>query len=103
MHVNSNNYFFFKTFCSQICCYAKLNFPFKKSWKKQLTYLNYIILFFVIELNYSIMINVAGTILIAVAALALVISLSVHKIEEGHVGVYYRVNLKSSHKYFWLY
>ena len=57
-------------------------------------------MFFVIELNYSIMINVAGTILIAVAALALVISLSVHKIEEGHVGVYYRVNLKSSHKYF---
>jgi len=37
------------------------------------------------------MINVAGSVLIAVAALALLISLSIHKIEEGHVGVYYRV------------
>ncbi len=39
------------------------------------------------------MINVAGIVLATLASLVLIISLSVHKIEEGHVGVYYRVSL----------
>jgi regulator of protease activity HflC (stomatin/prohibitin superfamily) len=36
------------------------------------------------------MVNIAGGILIVISILVLLISLTIHKIEEGHVGVYYR-------------
>ena len=36
------------------------------------------------------MINIAGGILIVVSVLVLLVSLTIHKIDEGHVGVYYR-------------
>jgi regulator of protease activity HflC (stomatin/prohibitin superfamily) len=34
--------------------------------------------------------NVAGLIFVTISAIALIVSLTIHKIEEGHVGVYYR-------------
>ena len=34
--------------------------------------------------------NIAGGLLVLGSGLALLISLSIHKIDEGHVGVYYR-------------
>lgn len=36
------------------------------------------------------MLNILGSILVLCCALVLLVSLSVHKIDEGHVGVYYR-------------
>ena len=36
------------------------------------------------------MMNIVGGIVIAVSALVLIVSLTIHKIDEGHVGVYYR-------------
>ena len=37
--------------------------------------------------------NSAGVALIVLGIIALLISLSIHKIDEGHIGVYYRVYL----------
>ena len=38
--------------------------------------------------------NPLGGLLVGFAALVLILSLSVHKIDEGHVGVYYRVRVR---------
>ncbi|CAF0714874.1 unnamed protein product [Brachionus calyciflorus] len=40
--------------------------------------------------SMSIQMNITGVVITVTAALAVFVSLSIHKIEEGHVGVYYR-------------
>ena len=37
-----------------------------------------------------------GSILIGLGVLVFLLSLAIHKVEEGHVAVYYRVNLKAT-------
>ena len=39
--------------------------------------------------------NTLGGLVVGFAALAMILSLSIHKIDEGHVGVYYRVRKRN--------